>query len=112
MEPEILEELRERTIKNFMDLLILVKLNNGHTMSGHDVIATIHNNFHVRISPGTVYSIIYSLERNGLIEGHWNRRKRVYTITNKGKETIKTVLNACEKIQKLMASLLNRSPKM
>jgi len=105
MELEILEGLRERTIKNFIDLLILAELNNGHTISGHDVINTIHNNFHIRISPGTVYSAIYFLERNGLIEGILKRRKRVYRLTDKGKETIQTTQKLYEKIQTLVAQL-------
>lgn len=101
MEPEILESLRKRTIKNFLDVLVLAELNNGQTISGYDVIALIHKKFHTLVSSGTVYSVIYSLERNGLIEGRWNRRKRVYKLTNKGEETIKTVLNASEKSKKL-----------
>ena len=107
MEMKILEGLRERTVKNFIDLLVLTELNNGHTMSGHDVVTTIHNNFHIRISPGTVYSVIYSLERNGLIEGIWNSRKRVYLLTDKGKETIKTTQKVYEKIQILVAQLFS-----
>lgn len=105
MEPEILEGIRERTVKNFIDLLILAELNNGHTMSSHDVVTTIHNNFHIKISPGTVYSVMYSLERNGLIEGIWKSRKRVYTLTDKGEETIKTIKNVYERIQILVAQL-------
>ena len=105
MEQEILEGLHERIVKTFMDILILTELNDDNAISGYDVIAFIHNNFHMRISSGTVYSAIYSLERNGLIEGYWNKRKRTYKLTTKGKETIKTVLNASEKIQKLMARL-------
>lgn len=105
MELEILENLRERTIKNFIDLLVLAKLNNGHTMSGHDVVTTIHNNFHIRISSGTVYSVVYSLERNGLIEGSRDRKKRVYKLTDKGKQTIKTNQKLHERIQILVAQL-------
>lgn len=105
MSAHILENLRERTIKNFIDLLVLAELNNGHTMSGHDVVTIIHNNFHIRISSGTVYSVVYSLERNGLIEGRWDRKKKVYKLTDKGKQTIKTTQKLHERIQILMAQL-------
>jgi len=112
MKPEILEDLRERTVKNFMDLLILAELNNSHVMSGYDVISFIHKKFHILMSSGTVYSVMYSLERNGLVEGRWNGKKRVYKLTNKGEETIKTIVNAHEKIQNVLATVLKQSLKM
>jgi len=94
--------MHERIIKNFMDIIILAELRNG-PISGYDVISFIHNKFHLLVSLGTVYSLLYSLERNGLIEGTWNERKRVYKLTEKGK---KTILNANDKIQNFITALL------
>jgi len=85
-----------------MDIIILAELRNG-PISGYDVISFIHNKFHLLVSLGTVYSLLYSLERNGLIEGTWNERKRVYKLTEKGK---KTILNANDKIQNFITALL------
>jgi DNA-binding PadR family transcriptional regulator len=82
LEGKILKKMHERIIKNFMDIIILAELRNG-PMSGYDVISFIHNKFHLLVSSGTVYSLLYSLERNGLIEGTWNERKRVYKLTEK-----------------------------
>ena len=53
-----------------------------------------------------MYSLLYSLERNGLIEGTWNERKRVYKLTEKGEKTIETILNANDKIKNLITALL------
>jgi len=53
-----------------------------------------------------VYSLLYSLERNGLIEGTWNERKRVYKLTEKGEKTIETILGANDKINNFITSLL------
>lgn len=68
MEGKILKKMHERIIKNFMEIIILSELRN-RPMSGYDVISFIHNNFHILVSSGTVYSLLYSLERNELIEG-------------------------------------------
>jgi DNA-binding PadR family transcriptional regulator len=46
------------------------------------------------------------LERNGLIEGAWNERKRVYKLTEKGRKTIETILNANDKINNFVIALL------
>jgi DNA-binding PadR family transcriptional regulator len=97
--------MNRRIIKNFLDVLVLAELRNG-PLSGYDVIAYIHNKFRLLVSSGTVYSLLYSLERDGLISGSWNQRKRVYKLTDKGDETIKAIMNANDKIQLLMTSLL------
>ncbi|MEM2367075.1 MAG: PadR family transcriptional regulator, partial [Candidatus Bathyarchaeia archaeon] len=97
--------MHERIIKNFMDIIILAELRKG-PMSGYDVISFIHNKFNLLVSSGTVYSLLYSLERNGLIEGSWDERKRVYRLTEKGAKTIETILNANDKIKNFITNLL------
>ncbi|MEM3725755.1 MAG: PadR family transcriptional regulator [Candidatus Bathyarchaeia archaeon] len=105
LEGKILKKMHERIIKNFMDIIILAELRNG-PLSGYDVISFIHNKFHLLVSSGTVYSLLYSLERNGLIEGVWDERKRVYKLTEKGQKTIETILSANDKIKNFITSLL------
>ena len=75
-------------------------------LSSYDVISYIHNKFNLLISSGTVYSLLYSLERNGLIKGVWDERKRTYKLTEKGERTIETVLNANDKIKGLLTNIL------
>jgi len=105
LEGKILKKMHERIIKNFMDIIILAELRNG-SLSGYDVISFIHNRFHLLVSSGTVYSLLYSLERNALIEGTWNERKRVYKLTEKGTKTIDTILCANDKIKNFITGLL------
>lgn len=76
-------------------------------MSGYDVISFIHKRFRLLISSGTVYSLLYSLERDGLIEGQFNNRKRVYGLTDKGEETIQAIQESSQ-IQSFMANLFRR----
>ena len=105
LEGRILKKMHERIIKNFMDIIIMTELRNG-PLSGYDVISYIHNKFNLLVSSGTVYSLLYSLERNGLVEGAWDERKRTYKLTEKGQKTIETILNANDKINGFMTSLL------
>jgi DNA-binding PadR family transcriptional regulator len=46
------------------------------------------------------------LERDGLVIGAWNERKRVYSLTAKGDETIRAIMNTNDKIGYLVLSLL------
>jgi len=108
LEAKIVKKMHRRIIKSFLDMLIMAELRKN-VMSGYDIIGFIHNKFRMLVSSGTVYSLLYSLsmEREGLIEGRWNQRKRVYTLTEKGEETIKAVLNANSEIQGLVKTLLS-----
>lgn len=101
----VLKKMHRRLVKTFLDVLVLSELRNK-AMSGYDVIAFIHNKFRLLVSSGTVYSLLYSLERDGLIKGEWQQRKRVYTLTEKGEATIKAILNANDKIRYLTTTLL------
>jgi len=100
-----LKSMHRRIIKNFLDVLILAELRKG-SLSGYDVIAFINNKFGILVSSGTVYSFLYALERDGLIAGVWNRRKRVYRLTEKGEETVRAIMSADDKIRHLLSSLL------
>lgn len=104
MESEILNQMHRRIIVNFLDMVILTELRK-RSLSGYDVIAFVHNKFHMLISTGTVYSYLYFLERNGLIRSEQDQRRRVYTLTKHGKETLKAFLSSKDKILGLMVNL-------
>lgn len=105
MVAKIAEKLRRRLIKNFMDVIILMQLRKS-PMSGYDVISYVHKRFGILMSSGTVYSLLYSLERNGLIKGSWNQRKRIYKLTKKGGKNIEAVIKANGEIQNSLRNLL------
>lgn len=92
METPVLRKWRKRTLKNFMDILIMKILREEGAKSGYDFISLFHEKFGVFISSGTVYSRLYSMERDDLIKGVWDRTRRVFELTEKGKRTIDLIL--------------------
>jgi DNA-binding PadR family transcriptional regulator len=74
-----------------MDIIILKHLKNNTPTSGYGIIKYIQEKFHVLPSAGTVYSLMYSLERRNLIEGNNAYRKRIYRITKQGEELLRKV---------------------
>jgi len=102
---EFLKKMRKRVIRNFLDVLVLAELRKS-AMSGYDVMAFILNKYRFLVSSGTIYSILFSLERNGLISGISIERKRVYKLTEKGEEAIRAITNTNDKIWYLILSLL------
>ena len=87
-----------------MDLYILEVLKEK-PMSGYDFLSLIHKKFDILLSSGTVYSLLYSMERKGLIKGIPNERKRIYTLTEKGKQSLKDVQRANGEIQVILKNL-------
>ena len=108
MSAQLVEKLRKRVIQNFMDIMVLTEMRKG-SLSGYDAIGLIHHTFDIMLSPGTIYSLLYSMERDGMIKGVWNSRKRVYELTEKGKQNIKAITKANKEVQDFLKrlSLLN-----
>ena len=100
MEQDISREMQERIVKGFLDVAIMAKLMmDGNSLSGYDVLAFVHDKFGILLSSGTVYSVLYSMERNGLVKGMWSKKKRTYKLTGKGEKNIKTVITLIGEIQ-------------
>ena len=80
--------LKERTsgkyVKNALDLVILAILN-GKPMYGYKIMAAIHKEFGVLLSPGSLYPLLHLLEEKKLVESRVEGGKRVYEATNKGR---------------------------
>jgi DNA-binding PadR family transcriptional regulator len=87
----VLKNLKERIIKDFLDVIVLCELQNG-SLSGYDIISVVFRRYHFLISAGTVYSQLYKLERKGLIECSLCEKKKIYCLTSRGKFTIGTIM--------------------
>lgn len=77
----------DRTVRNFLDLFVL-DLLRAFPRHGYDLMQRLGDRTGTRVSPGTVYPLLYELEAQGLILGKWAnpvyRDRRVYSITGKG----------------------------
>ena len=52
-----------------------MEISRSPFISGYDIIVIFQKKFNLFISPGTIYLILYKLERDGLIKGEDRRRK-------------------------------------
>ena len=99
---KILKEMQRRMVKNFLDIIILAELRNTNPVGGYDIMDFVQRKFGFLVSSGTVYSVLYSIERDGLVKCAGTEGKRVYVLTEKGVERIVALLNSKEEIQKFM----------
>jgi DNA-binding PadR family transcriptional regulator len=105
MERNVVNTIYERFLKEFMDVLIMVKMREGEA-SGYDLLTYFHHKFDLLVSPGTVYSVLYSMERNGVIKARGVDRKRIYALTPKGEATIKAIQESSEILESFLTRLL------
>jgi DNA-binding PadR family transcriptional regulator len=78
-------------MKGLLDLIILQFLNN-QPMHGYQVITKIRKNFGVYFGPSTIYPLLGTLEKKGLVKSEWNmnfdRPRRIYSLTSNGKNML------------------------
>lgn len=87
------EQIIEKHVKTFLDIVVLALLN-GKPMYGYKIIAAIHKEFGVLLSPGSLYPLLHVLEDRKLIEASFDKGKIVYRTTFKGKEKFDSVFVA------------------
>jgi DNA-binding PadR family transcriptional regulator len=100
-----LDAIKTRLVREFLNVIILIEMGKRDYISGYDVIDLVTLKFSEPLSPGTVYSTLYAIERKGLIYGESDGRKTVYKLTEKGQATMETIRNSknvltdiCQKI--------------
>jgi DNA-binding PadR family transcriptional regulator len=104
---DLVTDLDARLIQSFMDIIILRILKNNHLGSGYELIKYFHQRFHILVSSGTVYSTLYSLERQGFTEGNFDGRRRVYRLTGQGEEFLKKIYMSHERSYAVFSSIFS-----
>lgn len=108
LENETLNEMHISLIKHFLDVVVLTELRKSGSLSGYDILRFIHGTYDILISPGTVYSLLYSLERKKTVIGEWAEGKRIYSLTEKGERTIDTISRSKGELLRFVENLLER----
>jgi len=88
-----------------MDIMIMIRMKEGE-ITGYDILSHFHKKFDFMVSAGTVYSVLYSMERGGLIKARNEDRRRIYSLTPKGETTIKSIDQSTEVLENFFANLL------
>lgn len=100
-------KLDERIVKSFMDIIVLKHLENDHSIGGYDTTTYLDKRFRMLLSPGTVYNLLYSLERQSLIEGKMNQGKRMFQLTAQGEKYLSNIHSAKKHIQTLLSYIFS-----
>ena len=90
---------RKKALLGIIDVLIL-QWAKERPISGQEIMNKILEQFNVKIGPGTMYPILFSLKKRSLVKTMTYKKRKLYLLTNKGKIVSKAFMKDYSKIQK------------
>jgi PadR family transcriptional regulator PadR len=101
------KEAQTKLTKGLLDMIILQYLEH-ESMHGYQLITRIRKGFGVYFGPSTVYPLLGLLEKKGYLKSVWNmdaeRPRKVYNLTNEGKDVLNFTENSLNLICKNMVT--------
>ncbi len=82
----------EKMVKDNLETIILALLQK-RPMCGTEMIATLHLEFNVLLSPGTIYPLLHSLEEKGLVTSKKNGKAKTYVSAEDAELRIRSLLD-------------------
>lgn len=108
MKWELEPDIKEKSVKAFLDLAILCRLSYK-PLSGYQITCILIRETGIPISPSVIYHALYSMEINGLIKCLRKKPGRYYIPTERGKDTIETMGETQKEIQVFLRILLSKN---
>jgi len=104
-ELNIPDESVEKYVKDSLETIVLALILNK-PMCGTDIIKTIHKEFDVLLSPGTIYPLLHSLEEKGLLTCEYQVKTKTYKPIKGATPKIRSMLNERAKISEFLNKFL------
>jgi DNA-binding PadR family transcriptional regulator len=89
---KIIKSFREKVVKDFLDVLVLKSIKEGSEPTGYKIMKGLSGKLGILLSSGTLYSVLRSLERKGLVKSDM-KSHRIYSLTPKGERFINALLS-------------------
>jgi PadR family transcriptional regulator PadR len=93
------KEIVQRIIKNLLDIQLL-RMVKAQPLWGYKIKKQVEADFNIKLRHGALYPALNSLEKNGFLESQKQqkdgRARKVYTITQKGKNYLKSYYSIIE----------------
>jgi PadR family transcriptional regulator PadR len=110
----IVDTVSRKTLENFAKKnleVIILSLMLKAPMCGYELIRRIYQEYYTFLSQGTVYPILYAMQKHGFLQivESENPRSKVYALTEKGKEEAKDKIRDFIAAQKYVMKSLEKS---
>ena len=105
----------ERELKRGSLELVVLHLLNGREAYGYEIVSelTSRTNGSLEVTDGTLYPVLYRLERAGLVAVRWETPvrgvpRKYYQLTDDGRRELKTLRKEWMSFARAMGELLGR----
>jgi len=99
----------EKMVKDNLATIILALIQRK-PMCGTEIVGTIHLEFNVLLSPGTIYPLLHSLEEKGLLMSEKYGKAKTYVPVEDAKLKIKRLVDEHIQTRKLLNHYLQNTP--
>ncbi|MCW4045633.1 MAG: PadR family transcriptional regulator [Candidatus Bathyarchaeota archaeon] len=87
------KEIVQRIVKNLLDIQLL-RLIDAQPLWGYGIKKKVEAEFHIKLRHGALYPMLNNLEKQGFLtsrsEQQGRRKRKVYTVTENGKEYLRS----------------------
>lgn len=97
----------EKMVKDNLETIILALLQKK-PMCGTEIIGTLHMEFNVLLSPGTIYPLLHLLKEKGFLTSKKQGKAKAYIATEDAKLKITTIVNEHIEARKLLNHYLQQ----
>jgi len=97
----------EKVVKDNLDTIILALLQKK-PMCGTEIVETLHLEFNVLLSPGTIYPLLHSLQEKGLLTSKKHGKAKTYAPAEDAKLKIRSLVDEHIQARKLLNHYLQQ----
>ncbi len=84
---EFLMKEQKKEIPIVIQMLVVALLEKNGEVYGYEIMRLAeHIGIGTKMSASRVYPLLHKMEKDGYIKGRWEKKKKVYSITPKGKK--------------------------
>lgn len=106
IEDDVLRDLEIEIMKNHVKIVLLLAIKRNGPLSGYDLLRRTQKKYGFNLSPGTIYTQLYALERKNFLKGQIDSTgKRVFSLTDNGSRATTIILSSRDQIEKMFAML-------
>ena len=90
------------------DIVVLVEISERRGLSAPDIITLFEKKYGIQMSPGTIYPLLYRMEKKKQIRLLLNRRKKLYVLADSGQKVLRKLQLDQREIIDFINCLLNK----
>jgi DNA-binding PadR family transcriptional regulator len=102
-------EAKAKLLRSYSKIAILAELTKEAAVSAKQLNVLFEKNCGVRLSPGTLYPILYRLENRGYIRELPKRKRRLFVLTDLGRKVLDGIEHPLKEIQVFIICLLTKN---